>query len=120
MALSATPERLEDRLTSLLPDAASVYLSLASLEEADAGGLDLPPLAERGRVVSLARQLAAELALVARLAERQSLVLGPLPFLLSLEHSLLLLVEHEGEVVDLPLLTAQEVELGLATVRATG
>jgi len=98
----------------LLPAAASVYLALLALEEAEARGGEVPPQAHRALVVRMARQRAAEVALVARLAERGGEPPEPLSMLVSLEHSLLLLLEHEAEVAELPLLSAAEVEESLA------
>jgi hypothetical protein len=112
----SSPDPLATRAAGLLPDATSIYLSLASLEADDAQGLDLPPVADRRRVVVFARRLAAEIALLARLAEQQGYELEPLPFLISVEHSLLLLVEHEGETSELPLLSPDEVQAGLAAL----
>ena len=100
---------LEPRAPDLLEETVGVYLALLSLEEAEAVGGEVPPQAHRVLVVRMARRLAAEIALLARLAESRGRAPEQLSFLVSLEHSLLLLLEHEAEVAELPLLSADEV-----------
>ena len=107
---SQAPDELSDLAASLLEEAAGVYLSLLSLEEAEARGDEVPPQAHRVLVVRMARRLATEIALLARLSERQGQELEPLQFLVTIEHSLLLLLEHEAEISDLPLVSASEFE----------